>query len=124
VSFSCGIYQLNPRGAKGVLSVWPDLAGPNEIRLRKSLIKFESNLVALNVVRVSFVWPLELKSACQISSRIPESAIHHDHVREWYPRTTNDGYLPRVHQGDPWLEKASHEGKDDQGGCGAYQDLL
>lgn len=36
-----------------MLSVWPDMAKPNEVRLRKSLIKFESSLVDLNVVRVS-----------------------------------------------------------------------
>lgn len=40
------------RGAKGVLACWPDMAGPHEVRMRKSNVKFESKLVDLNVVRV------------------------------------------------------------------------
>lgn len=40
-------------GAKGVLTHCPEKAGPHEIRLRPSTIKFESDLTQLNAVRVS-----------------------------------------------------------------------
>ncbi|KAK4685416.1 RNA-dependent RNA polymerase, partial [Tremellales sp. Uapishka_1] len=45
--------QFRLGGAKGVLVCWPTMAGLNEIRLRKSQIKFESELVDLNVVRMA-----------------------------------------------------------------------
>lgn len=41
-------------GAKGVLTDWPGRVEPREIKLRPSLVKFESNLKDLNVVRVSW----------------------------------------------------------------------
>ena len=44
--------KLTCSGAKGVLAHWPDRVGQNEVRLRPSLIKFESSLTDLNVVRV------------------------------------------------------------------------
>ncbi|KAK8854698.1 hypothetical protein IAR55_003437 [Kwoniella newhampshirensis] len=45
--------QFRLGGAKGVLADWPHLAKPFEVRLRPSLIKFESNLSDLNVVRIA-----------------------------------------------------------------------
>ncbi|WVW85521.1 hypothetical protein I302_107559 [Kwoniella bestiolae CBS 10118] len=45
--------QFRLGGAKGVLAYWPHLAQPHEVRLRKSLIKFESRLTRLNVVRIA-----------------------------------------------------------------------
>ncbi|WVQ80183.1 hypothetical protein IAT38_002288 [Cryptococcus sp. DSM 104549] len=45
--------QFRLGGAKGVLGDWPHLAKPYEIRLRPSLIKFDSTLADLNVVRLA-----------------------------------------------------------------------
>ncbi|GFZ50894.1 hypothetical protein JCM24511_08652 [Saitozyma sp. JCM 24511] len=45
--------QFRLGGAKGVLACWPNMVGEHEIRLRKSNIKFESNLTDLNVVRLA-----------------------------------------------------------------------
>jgi hypothetical protein len=42
-------------GAKGVLTCWPKIVGDHEIRLRPSMVKFESKLQDINVVRVSQV---------------------------------------------------------------------
>jgi hypothetical protein len=46
--------KLTDSGAKGVLSYWPGLVGPHDVKMRKSQIKFQSALQDLNVVRVSF----------------------------------------------------------------------
>ncbi|WVQ95053.1 hypothetical protein IAU59_002145 [Kwoniella sp. CBS 9459] len=45
--------QFRLGGAKGVLADWPKLCKTHEVRLRPSLIKFESNLSDLNVVRIA-----------------------------------------------------------------------
>nr|XP_019011562.1 RNA-dependent RNA polymerase 1 [Kwoniella pini CBS 10737]OCF50343.1 RNA-dependent RNA polymerase 1 [Kwoniella pini CBS 10737] len=45
--------QFRLGGAKGVLAHWPDLCQKDEVRLRPSLIKFQSNLSDLNVVRIA-----------------------------------------------------------------------
>ncbi|WWC63397.1 uncharacterized protein I303_105997 [Kwoniella dejecticola CBS 10117] len=45
--------QFRLGGAKGVLAHWPKLCEANEVRLRKSLVKFESDLSDLNVVRIA-----------------------------------------------------------------------
>ncbi|KAK6910761.1 hypothetical protein I203_104793 [Kwoniella mangroviensis CBS 8507] len=45
--------QFRLGGAKGVLAYWPGLVEPQEVRLRKSLIKFDSDLADLNVVRIA-----------------------------------------------------------------------
>ncbi|WWC93489.1 hypothetical protein V866_000324 [Kwoniella sp. B9012] len=45
--------QFRLGGAKGVLAYWPDLVEPHKVRLRKSLIKFDSDLADLNVVRIA-----------------------------------------------------------------------
>ncbi|WRT68501.1 uncharacterized protein IL334_005477 [Kwoniella shivajii] len=45
--------QFRLGGAKGVLGHWPQLCQPQEVRLRKSLIKFDSTLSDLNVVRIA-----------------------------------------------------------------------
>lgn len=47
------LYTANDgSGAKGVLTCWPKIVGDHEIRLRPSMVKFESQLKDLNVVRV------------------------------------------------------------------------
>ncbi|ORX38450.1 RNA dependent RNA polymerase-domain-containing protein [Kockovaella imperatae] len=45
--------QVRLGGAKGVLGCWPNLAGDHEVRLRPSMIKFQSILKDLNVVRLA-----------------------------------------------------------------------
>ncbi|WWD19157.1 hypothetical protein CI109_103615 [Kwoniella shandongensis] len=45
--------QFRLGGAKGVLADWPHLAKPYEVRLRPSLIKFDSKLSDLNVIRIA-----------------------------------------------------------------------
>ncbi|WVR09517.1 hypothetical protein IAU60_006585 [Kwoniella sp. DSM 27419] len=45
--------QFRLGGAKGVLADWPQFCQPHEVRLRPSLIKFESELCDLNVVRIA-----------------------------------------------------------------------
>ncbi|WVF67576.1 hypothetical protein IAT40_002334 [Kwoniella sp. CBS 6097] len=45
--------QFRLGGAKGVLADWPKMCKTHEVRLRPSLIKFESRLSDLNVVRIA-----------------------------------------------------------------------
>ncbi|WWC90607.1 uncharacterized protein L201_005543 [Kwoniella dendrophila CBS 6074] len=45
--------QFRLGGAKGVLAHWPHLCQPDEVRLRDSLVKFQSSLSDLNVVRIA-----------------------------------------------------------------------
>ncbi|OCF31540.1 RNA-dependent RNA polymerase 1 [Kwoniella heveanensis BCC8398] len=45
--------QFRLGGAKGVLADWPTMCKTHEVRLRPSLIKFESKLSDLNVVRIA-----------------------------------------------------------------------
>ena len=46
-------FSANWRDAEVPKVYWPGMVGEHEVRLRKSAIKFDSNLSDLNVVRVS-----------------------------------------------------------------------
>ncbi|BEJ14161.1 hypothetical protein CspHIS471_0313350 [Cutaneotrichosporon sp. HIS471] len=49
--------QFRLGGAKGMLSCWPELAESNEVLLRKSQVKFNSDQVKLNVIRATHYQP-------------------------------------------------------------------
>lgn len=53
-----------------MLTSWPKMVGEHEVRLRPSLVKFESNLTELNVVRVRFqatAWNKSFRLTSQIA---------------------------------------------------------
>jgi hypothetical protein len=52
-----------------MLSCWPELAEPNEVLLRKSQVKFNSDQETLNVIRVSFA------SHGKLTSRQPTTSL-------------------------------------------------
>ncbi|BEI83326.1 hypothetical protein CcaverHIS002_0311940 [Cutaneotrichosporon cavernicola] len=49
--------QFRLGGAKGMLACWPELAESNEVLLRKSQVKFNSDQVKLNVIRATHYQP-------------------------------------------------------------------
>lgn len=66
------------------------MVADREIRLRPSLVKFDSNLTDLNVVRVSYLDLSYASPVAELSDRevprgLPQPPIYQYHGRQWDP---------------------------------------